>query len=358
MDSRHAGRLPASVTTPVTVRRSEAMGGRRRVRLVLAVAFGLVLLTVTLARVDLGSVVTVLAGAAVPGLAVAVVIVLVDLAIRGVRWQILLRGVPPAGRGSFRLAVAYLAIGYLANYLLPARLGDLARAYLAGTAFRLPRLSTLGTIMVERVADGGTMLGLAIVSSLLVVGIAAVQTLAVTTAVLAGTGVAGLALGWLLVTRTSFGRTSVGRMARELSARLSAGMAATRTARGAVGVATSTLAAAGTAVLVGWSVAGAVGVELTAPEATLFMSAIALSLAVPAAPGSLGTYEFVGVVVLTSLGHTADRAFATMVLMRAVATIPPVVLGLVSTWVLHLRPAAILEQGEVDFPGGEETSPS
>ena len=48
----------------------------------------------------------------------------------------------------------YLAIGYFANSMLPARLGDVARAYLAGRAFGISRLAVLGTIVVERLADG------------------------------------------------------------------------------------------------------------------------------------------------------------------------------------------------------------
>ena len=326
-----------------------ALARSSSVRLVVGAAIGLVLLAVTIARVDLGAVVAVLAAAAAPTLLVAVAVVLFDLGIRGVRWQVLLRGVRPEGRSApddrtpLRLAVAYLTIGYLANVLLPARLGDLARAYLAGAAFRLPRLPTLGTIMVERVADGGTMLGLAVLSSLVVAGIAAVHTLALYALVLAAAGLGALALAWWFLVRTPFGRTSPGRVVRDVAARLSAGMAAARTLPGAVSIVVATLAAAGTATLVAWLVSGAVGIALSPAQATLFMSAIALSLAIPAAPGSLGTYEFVGVVVLTSLGHTAERAFATIVLMRAVSTFPPIALGIVSTWVLHLRPAAILE---------------
>ncbi len=320
-----------------------AVGRSRLARFALGAIVGAALLVLTIARVDLGSVARVIGGASLPGLASAVGVVLVDLGIRGLRWRTLVAGLGLGHRARLGLAIAYLTIGYLANLLLPARLGDLARAYLAGTAFRLPRLATLGTILVERVADGGTMLGLAVLSSLMVAGIAAVRTLAIYALVLAVAGVAAVGLGWWLVARTSLGRTSPGLLVRDLAARLSAGMAAARTVSGAASIVLTTLAAAGTAILVAWLVSGSVGIALSLVEATLFMSALALSLAIPAAPGSLGTYEFVGVVVLTALGHSAERAFATIVLMRAVSTFPPIALGIISTWALHLRPAAILE---------------
>lgn len=328
-----------------------AVGRARAIRFLLGAAIGVALLAITIARVDLGSVVAVVAAASVPGLAVAVGVVLVDLGIRSLRWQILLGALPSGRPASFGLAIGYLTIGYLANFLLPARLGDLARAYLAGATFRVGRLATLGTIMVERVSDGGTMLALAILSSLVVAGVAAVRDLAVYAAVLGAAGIGALLFGWWMVVRTRLGATPAGRFARDLVGRLSAGTAALRSVRGAASVAAATLSAAGTATLIAWLVTGATGIDLRPEQAVLFLSAIALSLAIPAAPGSLGTFEFVGVTVLTSLGHSPERALAAMVLMRAVSTLPPIGLGVVSAWVLHIRPAVIVGTAAVPATG-------
>jgi uncharacterized membrane protein YbhN (UPF0104 family) len=328
-----------------------AVGRARAIRFLFGAAIGVALLAITIARVDLASALAVLAGASVPGVALAVAVSLVDLGIRSLRWQILLRALPSERPASFGLAAGYLTIGYLANFLLPARLGDLARAYLAGATFRVGRLATLGTIMVERVSDGGTMLGLAVLSSLVVAGVAAVRNLALYAAVLTGAGLGVLGLGWWLVVRTPVGATRVGRIVRDLAGRLSAGMAALGTIKGAASVALATLGAAGTATLIAWLVTGAVGIPLRPEQAILFNSAIALSLAIPAAPGSLGTYEFVGVTVLTTLGHSPERALAAIVLMRAVTTLPSIALGVVSAWVLHIRPAVFVESAAAELDG-------
>ena len=318
----------------------------RPVRFILGALLGLALLGFTLARVDLAQTVDVIAGATAGWLVLGVAVVLVDLVIRAARWRTLLSGLPGADRVPLILAIAYLAIGYLANALLPARLGDLARAYLAGTSFRVPRLAVFGTVVVERIADGGTMLTLAVASTLLVAGIATVRTLIVLGAILAIVGVLILLAGWWLMARTAVGRTSIGGRIADVAGRIAAGLTALRTPRTAAIVALATSAAAGTSVLTAWLVARGVGVELGPTEAVLFMSAVALSLAIPAAPASLGTYEFVGVTVLTTLGYGSAQALATMVLLRAVSTFPSIILGLVSTWLLHLRPRAILESSE------------
>jgi uncharacterized membrane protein YbhN (UPF0104 family) len=67
------------------------------------------------------------------------------------------------------------------------------------------------------------------------------------------------------------------------------------------------------------------------------MAWIGLSTAIPAAPGSVGTYEFVGVSVLTLLGQDPASALAAVVLLHVIGTLPVALVGLVTTWALHLR---------------------
>ena len=94
---------------------------------------------------------------------------MVDLGLRALRWQVLLGGIPDAAtKAPYNLGVGYLMIGFTLNAILPARLGDIGRAILAGNGFRIPRLAVFGTILIERVTDGLMMLLLALVSSVVV----------------------------------------------------------------------------------------------------------------------------------------------------------------------------------------------
>jgi uncharacterized membrane protein YbhN (UPF0104 family) len=241
---------------------------------------------------------------------------------------------------------AYLSIGYLANSLLPTRLGDIARAYLAGSAFHVSRAATLGTIVVERVADGATMLGLAVLSSLIVTSVVEVRALATYAVALAFAAVLAIGLIWLGLSRGTLARRRYPQLARAFASRVALGLAGVRTVPGALVVGGLTLAAAATAVGVAWSVATAAGVPLSLVQAILFTSGIALSLAIPAAPASLGTYEFVGVVILSSFGASAEQALATILVMRLVSTLPLSILGLAAIWILHIRPAAVFRSAE------------
>ena len=111
------------------------------VRLITGLAISAVFLAITVSRVDLGETAHALAGAAIAGVLLAIATNLVELTIRAERWRVLLH---PSGNVPLRSAFAYLMIGYFANAVLPARLGDPARAYLAGRAFRISSLTASG----------------------------------------------------------------------------------------------------------------------------------------------------------------------------------------------------------------------
>ena len=319
------------------------------VRLLVGIVISAVFLGVTLSRVDLEEAAEAI-GRATPGLLLlAFLIVLVDLCLRALRWHVLLLNVEGAGvRPPYRLAFGYLTLGFAANAVLPARLGDVARAVLAAGTFRTPRLAILGTVAIERISDGLTMLALAILSSLAVASASALQELTGYAVALAAGGLIAGAVGWVAITRSRLATTRIGAAVTGIVGRLSAGAGALRHAGSAVAFVGLTAVLATTAILVAWTVLAAVGVQLSPIETVLFLSGIALSLAIPAAPGSLGTYEFVGVAIVSGLGYTPEQGLATILLMRIITTFPPALIGLVSIWALHVRPDAIAGSAEAE----------
>ena len=318
------------------------------VRLAAGLAVSAAFLAVTVSRVDLGETARALASAAPGGLLVAVLLVLLELVIRAERWRLLLS---PAADVPFGLAFAYLNIGYFANMLLPARLGDAARAYLAGRSFRISPLVTLGTIIVERVLDAAIILGVVLVAGLLV---ARGSQIAGSAAVLAAAAVVGLAVATIagvVLLRSGLLERRYARQARDVLIRVAAGAAFMKRPGGAALIVGLTMLAFGVAVCAFGAISGALRLSLGPAEWALVLGVLALSTAVPAAPGSLGTYEFVGVATLGILGVEPSQALAATVLIHVIATLPPAVLGLVSTLVLHVKiadlPAGL---GRTDVP--------
>jgi hypothetical protein len=79
----------------------------------------------------------------------ALVASVVTLLAKAVRWRLLFTQEPPALQRSF----AIQTIGIFINSILPARLGDLLRAYMMGEEKSLSKMYVLGTIGVEKVFD-------------------------------------------------------------------------------------------------------------------------------------------------------------------------------------------------------------
>lgn len=75
--------------------------------------------------------------------------------IRSKRWEYLLRPIKRVPLGELYKATA---IGFMANYLLPARVGEFIRAFLLGNRVQISKTASFATIVVERVFDGLTVM--------------------------------------------------------------------------------------------------------------------------------------------------------------------------------------------------------
>ena len=77
------------------------------------------------------------------------------LFVRTVRWQYLLR---PVKKVSPLRLYPVVIIGLMANNVLPARAGELARAYVLGQREKISKTTAMGTIAVDRLFDGVTLI--------------------------------------------------------------------------------------------------------------------------------------------------------------------------------------------------------
>ena len=95
-------------------------------------------------------------------LAPSIAVYFVAVLFRAVRWQYLLAPISaiPVGR-----LYPVMVIGYMANNLLPVRLGELVRSYYLSRREDVNASSALATIAVERVYDGITLLAFAALSA-------------------------------------------------------------------------------------------------------------------------------------------------------------------------------------------------
>ena len=74
--------------------------------------------------------------------------------LTAIRWQVLLR---PVKRIGIHRLFAVTMIGFMANNVLPARMGEFVRAYALGRSESLSTPLSFATIVLERVFDGFTL---------------------------------------------------------------------------------------------------------------------------------------------------------------------------------------------------------
>jgi len=166
----------------------------RQPRAILSIVIPLVLLVFIVINVhsfDFAQLVSALRHANWWLLLLAFAIYYIGFPLRGYRWRVLLRGagIGVGGRDSTEI----LFISWMANCVVPAKLGDVYRGYLLGQNYPVSLSATFGTIFIERVFDlfAIVLLGLAAaywsfrtgmprdVQIILVIGLVVVGVLAV-----------------------------------------------------------------------------------------------------------------------------------------------------------------------------------
>jgi uncharacterized protein (TIRG00374 family) len=136
----------------------------------LGLGFSAIFLLILVLNVDLHEISVALGEANYIYVVPAIGIYFVAAYFRSLRWQFLLS--PLRWLPVHRLYPVVI-IGYMANNLLPARLGELVRSYYLAQRENVSGSSALATIAVERIYDGLALLALAVLSGpiLLLLGV-------------------------------------------------------------------------------------------------------------------------------------------------------------------------------------------
>jgi uncharacterized protein (TIRG00374 family) len=308
------------------------IGRRSLLRATLGLLISGIAIVILIRSVDLEAAFEVLTGADPLWVVVMIVATLLDVGARAARWRALLA---PIKVVRYLRVLGYTYIGYLANSVLPARLGELVRSHALGENEGVSRTTVLGTVVVERIVDTAFVVALAAVA-VLVLSARGVMTSAVLLgAAFVGLLVLGLALAMALHRLPGADRVAafLERWPRivELGRRLRDGLAVAgkpRTLTAAIGISTLAWAASMTTYLAGGQ---AVGVELTIAEAALVCAGVALVTIVPSGPGYVGTFELTAVSIMSTFGVDRDSAFAMALLVHLVIIGVAVIGGVISS---------------------------
>ncbi len=279
---------------------------------------------------------------------------------RTVRWRYLLK--PFTGQSTRRALFPVVVVGYMANNLIPLRIGELVRAYYLSLRESVSTMAGFGTVALERASDVIALLLLVAIAA--VVGALGFQTTVSGVADQVPGGVAVLTIGALLPFVAVFAvvayvvvmspesiRGLIARMLFMLPPRvrvkiinpainLIEGLTVIRTWRGLLKVIALSIPVWIAEITMYYVIGLGFDIRLEFGGQLEFIAAIvafgaAANLAgiLPSSAGSLGPFELLGAAALTTLGIDGDVAAAYALTVHVVLWAPVTLAGAVLLFV-------------------------
>ncbi len=270
--------------------------------------------------------------------------------VRTMRWRILMR--PLTHTTTAKLYPIYM-ISYMANNILPLRIGDIYRAYIAGHKEKVSKSATLVTIGVERIFDGLTMLLLLFVSVMYF----PVQDEFVGNAVNIGSiaFLGAIIFCYVLVFRKSWAewlfnkilvwtKSAGNEKIKEIFQNLLTGLNSLRSATDTLLVILLSLSTWLIEAYSYYLVLNAFGFYGTFIVAIATMALVNLMIVVPSAPGYFGPFEMACFIILGRsgygelIGFTDHMAAAYALIVHVVVQwLPSNILGMIFMWKEHIK---------------------
>jgi uncharacterized protein (TIRG00374 family) len=324
----------------------------RTLRIAVGVGISVLFLGLAVRNVDWAEALAALRGArygwVVPMLGVTVW----ALYVRAQRWRVFLRplGVPP-----MRTLVAATNIGFMANMILPLRIGEVIRPLLVSRREKLPLSGLLASIVLERIFDMFTILFLFGVSAVLVPVSEQVQQWGRALTLLA-VAIAAMIIGIRWQERLAL--RLIRRLCDLLPQRI--GDAAYSFAGGFVKALEILDSPAAFVVAFGWSLymwsvitltyaLGVLAFGLPGPPVVISIvvtTVVAIAVSVPSAPGYIGAFQLGAVLGLAIFGIQESQAIAYSIVLHVVQFVGIVSAGLYSLWSQNMTLRDIDSVGE------------
>ena len=257
--------------------------------------------------------------------------------VRGVRWRLLLQ---PVETVSWPTSTGVIFSGYMANNLLPLRLGEIVRALVLGQVTSARVEGTLSTIVLERVFDGLVLVGMI---ALVLVGseigrgaegivayTGAVSALVFTGALLFVVGArlfprrvlngVRLALRWIPVVEEEKGLDATRSLLRGLRS-----LALDRRLVAVVGLSVAVWTLEGGMFWVGLR---AFSLDAGVGAAFLTLAFVNLSILIPSAPGYVGVFQGATILAFGAFGLPEEIALSYSVVVHFLQYVSVTVIGL------------------------------
>jgi hypothetical protein len=262
-----------------------------------------------------------------------VILVLFSMWMRALRWKYMVNPIKKVGLGRLFSSVM---IGFMANNVLPARLGEIIRAYSLGSKEKISKSASFATIVVERLFDGISILFILWVTLLLFPFPGWVKK---ASNVFLAINVGLFCLLFFLEIKTDstlkflkylfkFLPRKLGIKAEEILLKFISGLKVFRDVPSLIWILTWSILI--------WIVAGisnyfvflAFGLHPPIQASFILLVIVCLGVMLPAAPGFVGTFQFFCILALAPFGYDKNVALPFSIVLHACQYFPVTLLGL------------------------------
>jgi glycosyltransferase 2 family protein len=286
----------------------------------------------------------------------SVLLTFVSYYFRAVRWRYLL-----LPQKTTRLANLFPAtiIGYMANNLLPARLGEFVRAYVLADKEKIDTSSVFATLVLDRLFDGFTVLLILVITFFTVrlpAGMEQVQEgLKLGGYITLGLYLLVIVFLMMLKRRTHSTLTLVSRLLRPFPLRISekiipllgsfiAGIRLSARPADLMVLVVSSLVIWTTVIWPVDLVLTSFDIDLPVTASMLIMVFLVFAVMVPASPGFVGTYHAACVYGLLAFNVQREKALSVALVMHGIGFFPVILAGFYYLWRDNISLRSVGEQ--------------
>lgn len=263
--------------------------------------------------------------------AAAVVNVLVSVYILGWRWQCLLQS---KARIPLWDIFQYNIISQYLNIIIPARFGELLKAWLASRKYKLSGSYALGTIVIEKIVESSIIVLLAVLAPVFFT----FKTQLKGHTILVGALAALIPLLALAIWKRDTVRRWLVKLAGIFPAKLrdrilnflDKGMEAFTLLKDiniTLRVTAITLLVILSQVLTNLILFKAYGFDLSFLEALVLQLALLIGMSLPSVPGKIGVFEYTVFLALSMFGIEKSIALSYGLMLHVIAYLPKIILG-------------------------------
>lgn len=320
-------------------------------RLVIGIVISVIFLWLAFRKVDYQELAHALKNANYFWIFPNMILMILSMWLRAYRWKFM---VDPIKRLGMHRLFSSTMIGFMANNVLPVRLGEIVRAYSLGSKAGISRTASFATIVVERVFDGFSLLVLLWITLLISPFPNWVKTAGNLTLVI---NLAVLLVLILLEVRTEptlkFLNKLFGFLPKKISSKFSEVLFKFTTGLKVFRDLPSMIWILIFSVFV-WGVVGIsnyfifLAFDLHPPVQASFILLVMVSLAVsiPSSPGYVGTFHFFCIAALSLYDIGKNTALPFSVVLHASQYIPITLIGLIYLKTEHLTLKVIQKEKE------------